>query len=62
MQEGDALVGVVGPEERRADALRHHQPDGAAEQRAKQTGEREIAQQPFEEHGNAGQTQAEQRR
>ena len=50
MQEGDALVAVVDPEQRRADALGQQQADGAAEKRAEHVGDRGVAQLPLEDH------------
>ena len=39
MEEDDAAVGGVGPEERRADRLREAEADGPADQRAEEIGD-----------------------
>ena len=48
MQERDALIAVIDPEQRLADALGQQQADGAAEKRAEQLGDRGVAELPFE--------------
>ena len=59
MQERDALIAVIDPEERRADALGQQQADGAAEQRAEQLRDRRLAQLPFEDDRHGGQAEAQ---
>ncbi len=44
MQEGDARVARVGPEEGRADRLRQAETDGAADERAEEIGDLGLAQ------------------
>ena len=55
MQERDALVAGVNPEQRRADALGEQQADRAAEQRAQHVRDRGVAELPFEDHRQHGQ-------
>ena len=44
VQEDDAAIGGVGPEQRRADRLREPEADGAADERAEQVGDLGLAQ------------------
>ena len=43
VQEDDAAVAEVGPEQRRADRLGRDQADGAAEQRAEHVRDRDVS-------------------
>jgi hypothetical protein len=59
VQKGDALIRGVRPEQRGTDALCHKKADASADERAQHVRESQIAQSPFEKHGNARQNQTE---
>ncbi len=59
MQEGDALVAVIDPEQRGADALGQQQADGAADEGAEHVRDGGVAQLPLEDHRQQRQADAE---
>ena len=62
MQERDALIAVIDPEQRGADALGQQQADGAADEGAEHVRDGGVAQLPFEDHRQQRQADAERRR
>ena len=59
VQEDDAVVGGVGPEQRGADRLGEAEADGAADQRAEQVGDFGGTQTRFHQHDQQPEAQAE---
>src|SRR5688572_19563543 len=59
VQERDALIAVIDPEQRFADALGEEQPDGATEESAEQLRDRGVAELPLEGQRYGGQTHTE---
>ena len=49
VEEDDAGIGRVGPEQRRADRLREAEADGSADERAEQVGDLALPQPRLEE-------------
>ena len=60
MEERYPGITRVRPEQGRADALGQHQADGAADERASHVRDRRLAQQPFEDHREQGEAEAEE--
>jgi hypothetical protein len=60
VEERDALVARVGPEERRANALGQRQADGAARQRPGHVRDRRLTQLPLEDDGKGREPATEQ--
>ena len=59
VQEDDAMIGGVGPEERGADGLGEPEADGAADERAEQIGDLRFAQPRFDEHDQRAERRAD---
>ena len=61
VQEDDAVVGRVGPEQRGANRLGEPEADGAADQRAEQIGHLRLAQPRFDDHDQRAERRADGR-
>ena len=59
MQEGDALIAGIGPEERGPNPLGQRQADGTAGERADHVSDGGIAQLPFEDDREKREAEAE---
>ena len=59
MEELDAPIAGVGPEQARLDGVRQGQADERAEQRAEDTRRRRMTQLPFERHHEPGKNERE---
>ena len=59
VQEDDAVIGRVGPEQRGADRLGQTEADGAADERAKQIGHLRLPQPRFDDHDQRAERRAD---